>query len=484
MDMKAFRALCPPFEFFYQISRIPRASGDEQAIGSYLKGLAGQWGLPVRQDSHGNLCIHKPGQGGGEDKPALMLQAHMDMVYVQTPGAARQYHQPLDLSCENGVLSARDSSLGADDGMGMAYILAVLEADSLAHPPITALFTTGEEDGLIGAAHLDAGFLEGERLLNLDGEVQSALTAGCAGGIGGQITLDLERRDPVDGHTGLEITLTGARGGHSGLQIHLGRANPIHLLTRLLGQVGEITSVAVEDLSGGSAMNVIPSQAAARIRFHPSREGEIRRRLEEEFALVAREYRIQDPDLKLLIQPVPGAGTGGLSGDCWRRVITLIQLLPQGVMAMDPQVEGLVQTSNNLGVAAMDGQRLTLEFHLRSSLDSQKYAISRQIQLLCDLAGAQYTVRSDYPGWAYRAQSSLRELCRETYQTLFQQQPRIEAVHAGLECGHFVRRHPDLDMVSIGPDLFDVHSVGEHVSISSAQQVWRWLQAILARMCR
>ena len=484
MDINAFRALCPPFEFFYQISQIPRASGDEQAIGSYLKRLAGQWGLPVRQDSHGNLCIRKPGQGGGETKPPVILQAHMDMVYVQGPHASRQYHQPLELICEDGILSARDSSLGADNGMGMAYILAVLAADSLAHPPITALFTTGEEDGLIGAAHLEAGFLAGERLLNLDGEVQCALTAGCAGGIGGHIALELERRAPVEGHTGLEVTLTGGRGGHSGLQIHLGRANPIRLLVRLLERVGEMASLAVEDLSGGSAMNVIPSQASVRIRFHPSGEREIRRQLEEEFALISREYRMQDPDLKLLIRRVSGAGTGDLTEDCRRRVAALIQLLPHGVLAMDPQVEGLVQTSNNLGVAAMDGQRLTLDFHLRSSLDSQKYAISRQIQLLCHLTGAQYTVRSDYPGWAYRAQSPLRELCRETYQALFRQEPRIEAVHAGLECGHFVQRRPDLDVVSIGPDLFDVHSVGEHVSVRSARQVWTWIQTMLSQMCR
>lgn len=481
MELESLRTLCPPFEYFYQISQIPRASGDEAAIGDYVKKLAARWGLPARQDRHGNLCIRKPGQRGGEAKPPLILQAHMDMVYVQTPEATRQYGQPLELSCQDGYLYARDSSLGADNGMGMAYILAILADDAhLTHPPITALFTTGEEDGLIGAAHLDDDFLEGERLINLDGEVQSALTVGCAGGIGGHIQLTLDRRPPEYSNVGMRVTISGARGGHSGFQIHLGRANPILLLLRLLEQAEEIDSVVVESLSGGSVMNVIPSQATACIRFHPGQEEQIRRRLERAFEDIAREYRVQDPELRLQLRREAETGRGGLTRDCWRRIRALVNFLPRGVIAMDPQVEGLVQTSNNLGAAAMDDRSLELDFHLRSSLDTQKYAISRQIQLLCDLAGAQYTIRSDYPGWAYSAESPLRELCKDTYESVFQHKPHIEAVHAGLECGYFIQRRPGLDMVSIGPDIFDVHSVGEHMSIRSAQQVWAWLQAILS----
>ena len=464
------------FDWFYQINQIPRESGHEKAISDFLVQFAKERNLEVEQDDYWNVIIRKPASPGYEEAEPVIIQGHMDMVCVKTEDSLHDFSKdPIEMLVEGNILRAKGTTLGGDDGIAVAMQLALLDGD-YQHPALEMLITTNEETTMAGAAAIQAGQLQGTRLLNIDGEEEGVFFTSCAGGASISSCFALEK-EAVSG-TGLHIAIDGLKGGHSGMEIHKGRANANILLFRILSAIQEKTALRIASLSGGSRDNVIPNQAQTAIWV--KNEASARYAIEEMVQILQREFQTSDPDLSVSVESIQV--DLAYTQDLTKRLLQFFSLLPNGVQALSPDIEGLVQTSLNNAVLFEKEGHLVLQTSLRSSKSSQLEELADRLKQLAEAAGGSYLRQNDYPSWDFEADSPLRDQCLAVYKEVYGRQARYDAVHAGLECGFLKKALPECDMISYGPNIYDVHSTKEHLEIDSVARVWVFTKALLASM--
>lgn len=475
------------FGYFKEIAAIPHGSGNVKRISDYLMDFAGKHGLKARQDAAYNVIIWKDATAGMENAPGVIIQGHMDMVAVSDADCRKNMEtEGLELAVDGDYLYAKHTSLGADDGIAVAYALALLASDDIPHPPLEAIFTVDEEIGMLGASAIEPVDVKGRIMLNVDSEDEGVLTVGCAGGATVEYSLAHDKEN-MSGER-VDVAIEGLTGGHSGTQIICQRANAIVLLGRLLSAVTDgvkvcsTSNVKVISVYGGEKDNAIAKLAGVSFCVaaeHKSALIEIISTCEKTFQA---EYATTDPDMALVI-----CENGAYEGDVYTDVAaelltTSLTVLPYGVYKLSYHIKGLVQTSLNYGILTDDGSRVTLTFSVRSSVSSEKYELIDKIKRLAKLTGATISVNGEYPAWEYRQDSRLREVCVDTYREMFGSEPVVETIHAGVECGILAEKLPGLDCISMGPDILDIHTTNEKLSISSAKRTWDYIKEILRRL--
>lgn len=467
--------------YFEELCRIPHGSGNTGAVSDFCAAFARTHGLKYLQDELGNVVIWKPATPGYEEAPAVILQGHLDMVAEKTPESTHDFMtDPLDLFVENDWIGARSTTLGGDDGIAVAYNLALLEAEDIPHPALECVFTVEEETGMDGAKGLDTSVLQGKYLINLDSEEEGIVLTSCAGGMRKRCSIPVERRDVA----GLvyQIEVTGLKGGHSGTEIHKGKGNANILMGRLLYEISREIPIALISLAGGRKENVIPSCCQASVVTDLACGEE----LEKIAASVAvdwkQELNVQDPDVQILVTRQGEETVQAVTPSGTTRSLFFLVNCPNGVQAMSHHIDGLVETSLNLGVMELTEEELCLQFSIRSSVRSRKYALSHRLEFLSELLGGEAATHNEYPEWAFKADSHLREVLCQVYREQTGQEMKVEAVHAGLECGLFDDKMPGVDMISIGPDMKDIHSPNERLSIPSVERTWKLVCEVLRRL--
>lgn len=459
------------FEYFEKLCSVPHGSGNTKQISDMCVGFAKELGLRWRQDAVNNVVIWKDASPGCEGADPIILQGHIDMVCVKTEDCAKDMaKEGLDLVTDGTWVWADKTSLGGDNGIAVAMILAILADDSLPHPPLEAVFTVDEEVGMDGAFALDCSDLKGRKLVNLDSEEEGVFTVSCAGGVRLDCFLPGEQV-PLQGETGYTVTLGGLLGGHSGAEIDKGRASANQLMGRVLySAMEQIAGLRLAGIRGGRFDNVICSgnQAVAAV---PTERAEAFEAFIREFdGVLKNEYAGCDDGITLTCKPV--AVDSALSNEATANVLRTLLAVPQGVQAMNVDFPGLVQTSLNLGVMDLKEDGLHFTISVRSCIASQKAMIVQRLRAILALGGGTLAERADYPGWQYNRSSALREDILAAYRRVSGKEGRIEATHGGLECGLFIEKLPGLDAVSLGPEIRDVHSVQERLNAASAQRVY------------
>lgn len=466
------------FRFFEELCAIPHGSGNTKAASDWLMAFARERGLEAWQDDVNNVVIVKEAAPGYENAETVILQGHMDMVCEKAPDCGKDMdREGLDLAVEGDTVYARGTTLGGDDGIAVAMALAILDAEDLPHPRLEAVFTVDEETGMLGAAAMDVRRLRGRRLLNLDSEDEGVFTVSCAGGNLTQCVLPV-RREAFSGAR-LTVTVGGLRGGHSGIEIHKGLGNANLLLGRVLTACAGATALRLVSADGGMKDNAIPREASATVAAaDPRAVEEVCARLDE---ALKNEYRAADAEV-FVSAAAAEEGPLPMDEDATRRVLCFLTCAPNGIQAMSAEIAGLVQTSLNLGVLTTARDSVTASFCVRSSVDSQKQMLVERLKSLTETLGGTVSVFGDYAGWEYRPDSPLRELLTEVFTEQYGHAPRIEAIHAGVECGIFAGKLPGLDCISLGPDLEEVHTCRERLYISSLQRLWDMVLEALKRM--
>lgn len=464
---------------FSALNAIPRASKKEEQIAAWVRQFGQNLGLEVLSDETGNVVIKKPGQGKGANAPAVIMQAHLDMVHQKNADTVFDFDtQGIDMYIDGDWVKARGTTLGADNGMGAAYILTVLEDNSLDHPPIEALFTLDEEAGMTGAKTLGPGLLEGKILLNLDTEDEREITIGCAGGIDTNVTMDLKMEDCPSNSKAYYLTVKGLQGGHSGMDIHLGRGNANKILFRLLYQGYSKFQMRIASIDGGGLRNAIPREAFASLVVDITKAGEFEQHILHLGNEIKKELRTTDPhlDIHLETAAIPAEV---LDVTTQVKIIRAIYSLPNGVFRMSADIPGLVETSSNLARVLIKNGQLLSQSLQRSSVESAKMDIANAVRAAFEQIGASVENAGDYPGWKPEPDSNLLRHAIAVYKEVFQREPDVNACHAGLECGIINGRYPGLDMISVGPDIRGAHSPDERVRIESVANFWTYLKALL-----
>ena len=465
------------FHFFEEISRIPHGSGHTKAISDWLVEFGRKRGLEVRQDALNNVVLVGPASPGYEQAEPVIFQGHMDMVCEKAPDCPKDMEKEgLDLEVSGDEITARGTTLGADDGIAVAMGLALLDDPSIPRPRLEAVFTVDEEIGMLGAVDLDASGLAGRRMINMDSEEEGVFTAGCAGGVDVNCALPV-RREAFAG-TCLELKISGLTGGHSGAEIHKGRANGDRLMGRLLLHLDREVLYRLVEVEGGTKDNAIPREASAVVAAADARE--IRAVCARLDAELKNEYRTTDPEVFVSVRD-GGAGLP-MDEDSTRRILAFLTCAPNGIQAMSADIPSLVQTSLNLGILTTGDETVDASFCVRSSVDSQKQMLVERLECLTETLGGSVGVFGDYSGWEYRSDSPLRELLVEVFTEQYGHAPKIEAIHAGVECGIFAGKLPGLDCVSMGPDLTEIHTCRERLHIASVQRLWAMVLETLKRM--
>ena len=466
------------FSWFERLCAIPHGSHHAKAISDYLVAFARERGLACRQDAANNVVIRKAASAGYENAPVVMLQGHIDMVCEKDADCGKDMEtEGLDLFVDGDVIGARGTTLGGDDGIAVAMALAVLDADDIPHGPLECVFTADEEVGMIGARALDASDLKAKYLINIDSEEEGVLTISCAGACRMACTLPVTRA-PFDGQT-LRVRISGLAGGHSGEEIHKGRANANLLLGRALDEMSRAGALRLIRVSGGTKDNAIPREAEAVVRTGDA--AALRRAVEALAAALRAEYHVADGHITVTVTETDD-GLTPMDAASTERAITLLLCAPNGVVEMSMDVPGLVQTSLNLGRLTSDEASLRASFMIRSSINSQKNAVASRLARLAEALGGQAELDSDYSAWPYRPESPLRDRVAEVFYEQYGEKPRIAALHAGLECGILSGKLPELDCISLGPDLTDIHTPRERLHIASTERTWRLLLGTLKRL--
>lgn len=470
----------PVWQIFGEISKVPRCSGQEQAVMERLRQWAAERGLGVRTDAVGNTLVEIPGSPGKEKLPPVLIQGHVDMVCEKNAATKHDFaRDPIRIVVDGDWVRADGTTLGSDNGIGVAMGLAVAEQKGLVHPPVEVLLTIDEERGLTGAAGVEPGFFKAKRMINLDSEEDDALFIGCAGGRDTILVLEGTQGRAPKNAAPRKVTIGGLKGGHSGLDIHRGRGNAVKILARALLAAGEEMDVRVVTIAGGSKRNAIPREAAATVFVPQEQSRRFKKLVEETVArILSEELTGVDDGLTVKVTAVQAAR--GFSLGSSRQVLDLLGALPSGVLAMSRDLEGLVETSTNLGVVETDGARVRVICCSRSSVMSALDGVVRQHAALGRLAGAAVDQPPGYPGWQPSLKSDLLDVTRRMYAETFGQDVELKAIHAGLECGLLTEKYPDLDIVSFGPTIEGAHSPDERVSIASVGRIWRLLTAVLA----
>jgi len=467
--------------YFEELCRIPHGSGNCGEISDYCVNFAKERNLRYVQEECGNVIIFKPGTAGYEEAPAVILQGHLDMVAEQTPGSAHDFMKdPLDLFVEDGWIGARDTTLGGDDGIAIAYALALLDSQDIPHPALECVFTVEEETGLDGAKALDASVLTGRRMINLDSEDEGIVLTSCAGGLRKNCMLPMDRAQMTG--IGYHLEVTGLKGGHSGAEIHHERGNAVILMGRLLYEISRQVPMVICQMAGGLKDNAIPRLCTAAVLTQPGEETALEAVVAQVEAQWKVEYDVQDPDVKIICNNMGEVSVSAVTPASTTRILFFLNQCPNGVQSMSHYIHGLVESSLNLGVMELKEEVFEAHFSIRSSVRSRKYALCHKLEFLCELLGGEAESKSEYPEWSYRAVSPLREVLCATYKDLTGKEMKVEAIHAGLECGLFDDKMENMDMVSIGPDMRDIHTTQERLSIASVERTWKLLCEVLKRL--
>ena len=472
----------PLWGHFDTILTIPRGSTQEDRMRQEVLQVADRLGLTHDVDSVGNVVVRKPSAPGHEDAPITILQSHLDMVNEKNADHEHDFTRDPIVPVQAGeYLTADGTTLGSDNGIGVATMLAIMEATDLVHGPLEFLFTIDEETGLTGAASLDASLLQGRQLLNLDSEEEGILYVGCAGGGGSLVTLPLVTAPVDSGSRAMSVSLKGLKGGHSGCDIHLQRGNAIKLLGRLLWTARLGTPFCLARVEGGSAHNAIPREAFSTVIVDAGSRDAVRSAIEREMTMVRAEYGPADPGMQLVVEdtPVPDAVWNDATT---QTVLRLLNGLPHGVAAMSYDIPDLVETSVNVATVKHTEDGLTVGLSSRSSIDSALEAMRRHVRAIGLLAGAAVEEDTSYPGWKPNLDSHLLEVARSVHQREFGTEPEVKAIHAGLECGIIGKKVPGMDTISFGPVIEFPHSPDERVQIASVGRFYRLLTATLAEL--
>ena len=465
------------FGYFEKLCSYPHGSGNTKQISDYLVSFAQEHGLRYIQDELNNVILFGEGTCGYEDHQPVVLQGHMDMVCDKDADCPIDMDtQGLDVTYDDTHVFAKGTTLGGDNGIAVAYALALLADKTIAHPPLEVIITVDEETGMFGATGIDLSMLKGRTLINLDSEDEGIFTVSCAGGARGTISLPVHRR-AVYGPC-VRLTVEGLRGGHSGVDIHRNRANANKVMGELLSRVQKLMPLCITKLSGGSKDNVITHSCQVTLvamGMYPEKINDVAQQLEDE---IRQQY--DEPNVKIYGDDVDALGGNALTTEDTAKVIALLCAAPNGVQAWSQDIEGLVQTSLNLGVVRLD-EKLNMTFAVRSSVNQEKRDLLAKLRELAEFNGADYSEVGDYPAWEYKKDSRLRDTMIETYQQMYGKAPEVVAIHAGLECGILSDKLPGLDCVSIGPNMLDIHTSREKLEIASTRRTWEFLLEILKK---
>ncbi len=482
--MSALSSLYPQplWQWFSQICAIPRPSKHEQALSLHIQHWARDKGLTVVEDKVGNLIIKKPATPGFENRKVVVIQAHLDMVPQKNADKTHDFTKdPIDAYVDGDWVKARGTTLGADNGIGMASALAILGSDDIQHGPLEVLLTIDEEAGMTGAFGVQPGMLDAEILINTDSEQEGEIYMGCAGGVDAEFTVPAQWQNTASGVIAVDLSLTGLKGGHSGVNIHLGRGNANKLLARFLADHATALELAVASFSGGSLRNAIPREATVSLTVPSVKLTQLQQAVTEFEALLQFELAAVEPALKLSLAEVV-TPVQVLTVATQQTLINLLNVCPNGVMRMSDEVAGVTETSLNMGVISTNDNCIQVLCLIRSLIDSGRQQVESMLSSLAQLSGAEVKFSGAYPGWKPNPDSPVMAIVRDTYQDIYHKAPVIMVIHAGLECGLFKKPYPDMDMVSIGPTIRFPHGPDEMVNITTVGQYWELLLAVLKRI--
>lgn len=469
------------FHYFEELCNIPHGSGNLQKISDYLVSFAKERGLEVVQDEKLNVIIKAPGTEGCEDKEPVILQGHMDMVAVKEADCdIDMKKEGLRVTTDGEYVWAEGTSLGGDDGIAVAYCLALLDSKDIPHPPLEVVITTDEETGMYGASFIDLSSLKGKKMINIDNEEEGVFITSCAGGARVYSELSVGKTEAQG--VKAKVKVSGLYGGHSGEMIIKGRGNANHILARALLEAMDSLDLNIVDIKGGVADNAIPFEAEAVVMVKKDDYEAFARSIKTTADAVRGELEVKDPNVTITLEDCDPGKTGSeqaIVSEDTRKVLSLICAMPDGGQAMSASVEGLVETSLNLGILKLEGDKVTIEHSVRSSVESSKEHLIRKMSIISKSFGAKVTVSGAYPGWKYKEHSALRDHMVEVYEKLYGKKPVLMAIHAGLECGILSDKIEGLDCISIGPDMQDIHSTKEKLAVKSTANVWEYLKAVL-----
>lgn len=471
------------FYYFDKLTKIPRCSFEEEKIRDYLIKFAKEHNLEYKTDDIGNIVIIKEATKGYEDVDSIILQGHMDMVCEKTPECTIDFSKdPIKYEIDGDFIIARETTLGADNGIAVAMILALLESDKYKHPKIEALFTVNEESGMTGAANLEKGMVTSKRLLNIDSETEGVGCISCAGAERDLIKLKKEYKELDKNKNIYEIIVNGLKGGHSGQEIQVGLGNAVKILGRSLYRLFEKVDGDLIEIEGGAKPNAIPRYAKAIVAVNEDDIKKIQDVIVELNSNFVRELGKVDPDVRLNFEKSKLRSDKAFTDDLKNNILSLLNILPNGVIAMSKNIHGLVETSVNLGVIENKEDSVNIISNIRSSVQSSKEYIGLVNKISAENFKAEFEIITKYPAWEYKENSPLREVAKKSYKEVSGKEFKLEAIHAGLECGIFVETIGDIDMLSIGPNMKGVHAPGEHLSISSTERVFDFLIKILENL--
>ena len=468
------------FDYFEEICAIPHGSRNTKQISDYLAAFAGEHGLTCHQDDANNIVIIKEASAGYENAEPVILQGHMDMVCEKENGCEINFEKDgLDLYIDGDFLRAQGTTLGGDDGIAVAYALALLESDEIPHPRLEVVITVDEEIGMLGAEAIDLSMLKGHRLLNIDSDVEGHFLTSCAGGM----TVEAELAVTRMAQSGLvmKMAVSGLEGGHSGSEIDKEHANANIVAGRALKYISDRMELGVISMAGGLKDNAIPREHTAEVLIPAEKKEEFLTYLEELTGVLRREYAASDAEIQITAEEGGVQEAQILSYASMSKVLFYLRQVPDGVQHMSRVMPGLVETSLNLGILKLTEDALLTTTSVRSSVSTRKEELLDRLTHLVEFLGGEVEVNGDYPAWEYRADSRLRETISEVYRDLFDEEPVFEAIHAGLECGILSGKIADLDCVSFGPNNYDIHTPKERLSISSTEKVWKLLKEFLKR---
>ena len=471
----------PVWKHFDRLAAIPRASTKEAAARDYVLTLAAQLGLESVVDDAGNVVIRKPARPGREGAPMALLQGHLDMVCEKNEGTVHNFDSdPIKVIRDGDWLKAEGTTLGSDNGVGVAAALAVMESKDIAHGPLEFVFTIDEETGLTGAAAFPGGLLKSKYFLNLDNEEKGTICIGCSGGIKTIARRKVQLR-PAGTGSAWRIKVSGLKGGHSGVDIHQGQGNALRIMGGVLQVLLDRLPIEIAEINGGSAQNAIPREAAAVVLVDPSREKELKALLATTQSGCKTDLGGFDSGLQITVEKAERPGKV-LDGTDAKQTVALLASLHHGVLAMSPDVAGLVQTSTNLATVSTEGDLVEIVTSQRSAIESSMLAAARMVATVCGLAGFEVEHSGKYPGWKPEPNSEIVRKLQEVHKKLFGEPAKLIAMHAGLECGVIGEKYPGMEMASFGPTIESPHSPNERVQISSVESFWKYLKLVLENL--
>ena len=480
----AVRKLSPKtlWKNFADLNAVPRASKKEEQVIAFAKAFGEQLGLKTIVDEVGNVIIKKPGTKGKKRATTVVMQSHLDMVHQKNADTKFDFSKEgIKMIVEDDWVKANGTTLGADNGIGVATIMAILESTDIPHPPIEALFTIDEETGMTGAMGLKGGLLKGKIMLNLDTEDDHELTIGCAGGIDVTATGNYSLKTLSKIRPTYRVSIKGLTGGHSGMDIHLGRGNANKMMNRFLYEAQRKADIRIHSIDGGSLRNAIPRESFADILVKVENEANLLKFTKAFGKILKKEYSITDKDFELIIEKSAPVNTM-LGRGFQKRLLRSIYACPNGIYRMSPDIKDLVQTSNNLARVLVKDGKFEILCLTRSSVESEKMDEAHAIKSTFELMGAKVVMNGSYPGWTPNPKSTIVKLMSDLYREMFDGEPNVNACHAGLECGILGKNYPEMEMISFGPNIRGAHSPDEKAQISSVQKFWKYLLETLNRI--